>query len=197
MTTTEISSVHNLITAALADSSESDPRMIAAQVVALIPDDMKLAILVDALVPQVRNVIAKQRNTALAHTFTPANAARPTTAAAAPVCRQPLLPPISRPSSIQAENIDRPRPNRSAKVAGIRDWWTEMLAARVHVGESRWKPLGECGVKELEFAERERRAQAERHLTNAKMYLRLRQLLDEHEVSTVAELPSDAVKAFA
>lgn len=193
MTTTEIPSLRSLILAALAEDADADPRSIAELVADRIPEDVKQQVLLSALTWRVRSVMSQDRNTALSHAFTPAPAARPAQPA---VCRPSLLPPTSRPSSIQAESIDH-RPNRSAKVAGIRDWWSDMLASRVHVGDKQWKPLGECGVKELQFAETERRDQAERHLKTAKMYLRLRQLLDEHEVSTVAELPSDAVKAFS
>lgn len=89
------------------------------------------------------------------------------------------------------------KPNRSAKVVGIRDWWSEMLAARVHVGSSRWVALGDCGDPELAFAEQERRADAERELQRADMYAQLRKLLRTYKVKTVADLPRDAVGGIA
>lgn len=84
-------------------------------------------------------------------------------------------------------------PTRSRKVAGIRDWWAELLSSRIHVG-GQWKTIGECGVRELEFAAEERRLLAARVLARAAAYEQLRDLLIEHGVATVAELPADAVR---
>lgn len=98
------------------------------------------------------------------------------------------------------ENALAPRPAnpaRSAKVSGIRDWWSEMLAARVHVGGGQWVTLGDCGDDELAFAEAERRADAERELRRADMYTQLRKLLRKHKARTVAALPVDVVRAVA
>ena len=89
------------------------------------------------------------------------------------------------------------RPARSAKVAGIRDWWSEMLAARVHVGSGAWMALGDCGEKELAFAEAERRADAAREMQRAEMYEQLRTLLRKHKVRTVSQLPADVARRVA
>lgn len=89
------------------------------------------------------------------------------------------------------------RPNRSAKVAGIRDWWAEMCAARVHVGGSQWVALGDCGEQELAFAERERREDAAREIARADMFAELRELLRKHKVRTVAQLPRDVARGVA
>lgn len=89
------------------------------------------------------------------------------------------------------------RPSRSAKVAGIRDWWAEMLASRVHVGSGTWMALGQCGDQELAFAEAERRADAARELQRAEMYEQLRGLLRKHKVRTVSQLPADAARGMA
>ncbi|MGX6508249.1 hypothetical protein [Rhodococcus sp. SJ-2] len=85
---------------------------------------------------------------------------------------------------------------KSRKVAGIRDWWAEMLAARVHVGESKWMTIGECGAKELRFAADERRRDAERELKRAEAFDQLRSLLRQHKTETVADLPRDAAAAI-
>lgn len=194
MTTTEFTNIHALISQILFDSAdESDPRRIAEIVATRIPEDLRMEILIAALVPQVKNIIGRQRNAALTNVMEPTPAPRP-----APVFRhQDTSPPSAfGPSSIQTERLaDAPRPRqRSAKVDGIRNWWSELLASRITVGMNEMKPLGRCGVADLEYAENIRRDHAEREIKHAKMYLRLRMLLDEHMVATVAELPEDAVR---
>lgn len=99
--------------------------------------------------------------------------------------------------NVAMTNALAPRPNRSAKVAGIRDWWAEMCAARVHVGGSQWIALGDCGEPELAFAEQERRADAEREIGRADMYGQLRKLLRKHKAHTVAQLPRDVARGVA
>ena len=84
---------------------------------------------------------------------------------------------------------------KSRKVAGIRDWWAEMLASRVHVGDSKWVTLGECGAKELRFAADERRRDAERELKRAESFDQLCSLLRQYKAETVADLPHDAAAA--
>lgn len=195
----EFASLYGLITRMIAESSDAaDPREIAVAVAERIPNDLRMQILTTALVPQIKSVLAKQRNQAFDNVTNP----RPI----APSRPQPrfggtprfggsFTPPPAAPSSIQAERLAPA--SRSAKVEGIRDWWAEMLRSKVHVGETRWLPLGQCGVKELEFAERERRDQADKAIRRARMYLALRQLLDEHQVETVADLPAEAARAVA
>lgn len=194
MTTTEFTNVHALISQILLDSAdESDPRRIAEIVATRIPEDLRMEILISALVPQIKSVISKQRNNALANVMEPPAAPRP-----APVFRRQDTPPPPAlgPSSIQAERLaEAPRSKqRSAKVEGIRDWWAELLASRISVGVNEMKALGECGVADLEYAEKIRRDHAEREIRHAKMYLNLRMLLDKYEVATVGELPADAAR---
>lgn len=45
---------------------------------------------------------------------------------------------------------------RSPKVEQRRSWWQRILRERVHVGDSVWKPLGECGVSDFDFCISER-----------------------------------------
>lgn len=174
MTATEPVSIRAVIGRILDETSLNDPREIAEKAAAMIPPAEQYRILVDALVGDVRSVMSQRRNAALSATFTPRTD-----------CRVG--------GSIQAAP-KRPV-TRSRKVEGIRDWWSDLLRERIHVGDQRWMPLGECGVRELEFAERTRRAKAEQEVSRAKQYMRLRELLDQHEVTTVAELPADAAKA--
>lgn len=86
-------------------------------------------------------------------------------------------------------------PARSAKLSQRRDWWADMCASRIHVGDSKWMTLGECTVAELQFAANERRVDAEREFKRAESYDRLRALLTEHNVRTVGQLPGDAAGA--
>lgn len=86
---------------------------------------------------------------------------------------------------------------RSPKVAGIRNHWAEMCAARIHVGRGEWKSLARCDNDDLAYAERERRADAEREVRRADMYGRLRHLLQRHGVRTVGDLPVDAAQELA
>lgn len=86
---------------------------------------------------------------------------------------------------------------RSAKVAGVRSWWAEMCAASIHVGDGAWKSLGDCGHKDLAYAEAERRVDAARELHRADMYAQLRGLLRKHKVRTVSQLPPTAAQGLA
>lgn len=153
-------SLRGLIAQVLDETDIIDPREVAVKVAAMIPPEQQHALLIAALVADVRATMGDRRNRAMS-------------------------------------NALAPRPNRSAKVSGIRDWWAEMMAARVHVGGSRWVTLGQCGDEELAFAEQERRADAERELQRADMYAQLRKLLRKHKVSTVADLPRMDVQAVA
>ncbi|MBF6393890.1 hypothetical protein IU443_28585 [Nocardia farcinica] len=175
MTTTEQVSVRAITARVLDETSLNDPREIAEKVAAMIPPAEQFRILVDALVSEVRSVMSERRNRALSNAFKP-------------VVDVPVVG-----GSIQT--APKRQPNRSRKVEGIRDWWADVLSSRVHVGGSQWMVLGQCGVKELEFAEKERRDLAAREVGRAKQYMRLRELLDQYEVATVAELPADAAKA--
>lgn len=93
-----------------------------------------------------------------------------------------------------ANRPSRRMPSKSAKVAGIRDWWTTFIESRISVGGD-WKPVGDLTVEDLMKVVAERREQAARIHTQADRYETLLGLLDSHGVETVAELPSDVVLA--
>jgi hypothetical protein len=186
MTTPELefTSIHITVSQILDETDLNDPHEIAKMVAEMIPESEKHRILVTALAHQVRLVMGRQRNTALANAF----------------IRPPDAPVIG--GSIQVSPKPEPRVpsqpaprNRSRKVEGIRDWWQEMLRKRINVGVGEWVMLGDCGVDELEYAEKMRRDQAEEQIAVAKKYLALRMLLDQNKVKTVKELPPEAAKA--
>jgi hypothetical protein len=176
MTTTEQVSVRVIIGRILDETTLNDPREIAEKAAAMIPPAEQFRILVDALVGDVRTVMTVRRNAALSNAFKP----------------EPAGPVVGGSIQVSPKRNDY-RPSK--KVAGIRDWWADLLRERVHVGDQVWLPLGQCGVRELEFAERTRRDKAAQEVARAKQYMRLRELLDAHGVDTVAELPADAAKA--
>lgn len=84
----------------------------------------------------------------------------------------------------------------SAKVRGIRDSWKAALRDLVHV-EGNWKALGDCGYKDLMFAAEERREHARQNAAAAERYQRLADLVAEHKVSKVSDLPTEALEEFA
>ena len=88
----------------------------------------------------------------------------------------------------------RRMPSRSAKVAGIRDWWAEFLASRIAVGDT-WKPVGDLTADDLGVVARVRRDKAAATIAQAEKYETLAGLLTEYRVATVRELPSSAVQS--
>lgn len=94
----------------------------------------------------------------------------------------------------QAARPGRRTPSASAKVAGVRDWWTKFLESRISVG-AEWKSVGDLTAEDLSVVVAERRDQAARILTQADRYEALIELLTTHRVSCVRELPSDVVLA--
>lgn len=86
------------------------------------------------------------------------------------------------------------RPNRSAKIAQRRDWWAEMLASSVFVDGS-WKQFGECSRADVGWMAEQRRVEAAKNLAQAAVYDEIDQLMGEHGVSTLAELPRAVVPA--
>lgn len=82
-------------------------------------------------------------------------------------------------------------PNRSRKVAGIREAWRRMLRYRVNIGPdaSDWKFLADCTAVDLDYAARLREDHARRNAERAAQLRHLAELLAEHGVATVGELP--------
>jgi hypothetical protein len=89
------------------------------------------------------------------------------------------------------------RPARSAKVAGIRDWWQTKLRERVHVGPapSDWLLLGDCSFDDLMFAAEERRTIAARNSAKAAEFAALAEAVRDAGVTRVRDLPKDTLQA--
>ena len=88
--------------------------------------------------------------------------------------------------------MGRRTPTKSAKVAGVRDWWSKLLDSRISVGE-QWKPVGDCTAEDLALVIEARRQKARQINAQADKYEVLLGLLARHNASTIRELPSDAV----
>ena len=82
---------------------------------------------------------------------------------------------------------------RSSKVAGIREAWRKMLQEPIAVGGNHWKRLAECNAEDLTYAEDLRRAHAARTVAAADKLANLRELLRQHGVATVGELPDQTL----
>ena len=87
--------------------------------------------------------------------------------------------------------------NRSRKVASIRETWRRMLRDRIAVGPdiSDWKFLGDCTVDDLAYAAAIREDHARRNAARAQQLRDLAELLDQHGVSTVGDLPEPVLSA--
>lgn len=88
----------------------------------------------------------------------------------------------------------RRMPSASAKVAGVRDWWSKFIESRIAVGDE-WKAVGDLTAEDLASVAQVRRDQAARLHTQADRYETLIGLLADHGVAVVRELPSDVVLA--
>lgn len=84
---------------------------------------------------------------------------------------------------------------RSRKVAAIRETWRKMLGDRINIGPdlSDWKFLSDCTAVDLDYAAQLRENHARRNAARAVQLRSLAELLDQHQVTTVGELPTDAL----
>lgn len=92
---------------------------------------------------------------------------------------------------------DNTNPSRSRKVAAIRETWRRMLRDRIAIGPavSDWKFLGDCNADDLAYAATIREDHARRNAARAEQLRNLAELLTEHGVATVAELPAPTLAA--
>lgn len=81
------------------------------------------------------------------------------------------------------------RGNVPPKLRDRQDWWTRLLETNVHVGAGEWRPVGDCTVDNLEAAIMERQQQIAKLGNVIRDFGRLVDLLREHEVMVVRELP--------
>lgn len=90
--------------------------------------------------------------------------------------------------------VQRPTTSSGPTRAGmVREWWQRSLRDRIHVGQSNWKPLGDCTYDDIVFAAEERREQASRNNAKARQYQFLAGLLTDHDVKRVRDLPVETL----
>jgi hypothetical protein len=79
----------------------------------------------------------------------------------------------------------------SSKVAAIRDWSRVQLQQRYHVGNRKWKFLGDFTFEDCMFAAQERREQAARNAAKAELFEALAERMKTAGAGTVSDLPVD------
>jgi hypothetical protein len=179
-------SLRQLVHDVMGATAMSDPGDIADEVAWRIDDADLRAALNQALRGFVREEITRLR----AH-----NARR---GEATPAGAQPALADVPEVvSSPGRRALKVPgQPGRSAKVAGIRDWWSAELRKPFHVGEKRWLALGDCGFDELMYAAAERRNHATRNAARAESLTGLASELAAAGVARVRDLPIEVLRAY-
>ena len=105
--------------------------------------------------------------------------------------RSPLVVPGGHAGTVTHGSRAAGEPKPSRKVQGIREAWRRMLRERLNVGPavSDWKFLADCTVADLSYAASRREDHARRNAERAAQLRRLAELLEEHGVATVGELP--------
>ena len=84
-------------------------------------------------------------------------------------------------NSLISESAIAPRPVRSAKVAGVRDWWHKFTTSTIAV-DGTWKAMGELTADDLAVVVAERRDHAAATLRQADRFECLAGLLVTHGV---------------
>lgn len=176
--------LRHLVRDVMASTTMADPSDIADEVSRRIGDaDLRIA-LNQAMRGFVREEITRQRPRSIEDHVAP-NA--PQHLAAVPPT-ETHEPPVHR-----AIKAPQP-PTRSAKVAGIRDWWSTELRKPYHVGEKRWLALGDCGFDDLMYAAAERRDHAQRNASRATALTQLAGAVAAAGVARVRDLPADTLR---
>jgi len=157
-------SLRALIRRVLLASDAADPDTLAQLVFDAIEDTDRVEALRQALHVAVREIVRQER---MQHPITGALAVAATTT--------------------------KTTAAKSWKVAAIREGWQRTLRNRIHAGHGEWKMLADCTRDDLLHAAAERRAMAERNAVTAGCYTALAELLEAHEVKTVADLPEDVL----
>lgn len=87
-------------------------------------------------------------------------------------------------------------PTGSWKVAGVREGWRQQLRDRIFVGTTHmWKFLGDCTRDDCGVAAAIRDSHARTNAARAQLFRRLADLITQHQVTKVSELPDDVLAA--
>jgi len=82
---------------------------------------------------------------------------------------------------------------KSSKLDRRQSWWARVLRERVYVGESTWKPLGDCTVDDLDFCITERQTQIGALQGQIIKYEAIRDAMLANNADTAGDLPEGAV----
>lgn len=96
-----------------------------------------------------------------------------------------ITPPPDKPAP-HAQPTPRPP---SPKLEQRRNWWNDMLANRVHIGNGAQKVLADCTIDDLTFCIKERESTIEKLDTQLRNYRQLINLMLKHGAYTVSGLP--------
>lgn len=167
----------DMIAEALADGG-ADPDAVAADVVARMTPFEREQV--------VRDIARKHAQKALTKHSVVHTVPRPTVVPDLPVEQhEPPSPPV-RPVPL--------RPVRSAKVAGIRDWWQTFVTEPVTIAGKR-KTMGECTTADLLVLARYDREYASRAAARADKLDVLAKRMKDTGAHTVRELPRQHVQS--
>ena len=83
---------------------------------------------------------------------------------------------------------------RSPKLEERRNWWRRILDQRVHIGESKFKPLSACTVDDLIFCIGERRDQVSALEGQILKFELILAAMESAGAATVGDLPEGAVE---
>lgn len=104
-----------------------------------------------------------------------------------------MAPPQVRAPAKLTPVHPRPTAVRSAKVAGVRDWWTSFVNERVQVN-GEYKLMGACTVPDIEIMVLDRRDRAARLSAHADKFEALAAQMRATGAVTVKDLDRERVK---
>lgn len=169
MTTTETITLAQFVRQHLDNTTEVDPRKIAAAVATETPDSLLHEFYHQALVEYVRIKVGQSRLSAI-------RATRDTD--------------DNAPTSIQQETVNGVRrPARSAKRLVAASAWARALQASIYVAGER-KKFGSCTTDDLSHVVAGYQARIEQNAHWADYYSAVQSLMLKHNVETVADLPA-------
>jgi hypothetical protein len=104
-------------------------------------------------------------------------------------CRQHLM-------GRRNDALNRPirRTNHSTRLAHQRDWWADILAQGVHVGDGSWKTLGDCTLPDLKFLINQSMTNIARIQVHIDQYELLASMMRSRKASHVRDLPREVVE---
>lgn len=167
----------------LVQTGEEDPQAVAQAVLDALPDGERDRLLREMVMVRVRRSLS-------------ARGPRPGPPRPVAVPDPVEAPEVHRPVIVRPTAL-RPAQPVSTKVAGIRDWWSDLLSEPVSVG-GREKVIADCTAADVDILARQRMAAAQRTAKQAHGMAALAAQMREHGARTVKDLPrTSAQRALA